>query len=221
MPEPLQDYFPPRWVMSQKWAVEYFYEQKVTSLTGDAMSAFPENADKHSEIWIYQVWGRELINGVPHLVIKAEPKTVSRTQESFQIYFDEKTMAFHSFKRKTDSSIGMPRIEYMRNPWGNQSFYLAENHHLILDWPVFEPEKSQKSIGIGSVGFNQRDFVDRTGLNVEFGHPHGDTIQTWQRAKPWWVFSDKIIKLFGRELHIQAKLVDDGSSAPKDDDDDD
>ena len=212
--ERLSDFFPPAWVMGQRWSIEYFFEQRIEALTGDAISAIPDNFDKQRELWDYEVYGRELINGAQHIVVKAEPRypLESCRKDTFQIYFDEQTLSLHSFKRKEEALVATPRIEYVKNPFGKQSFFIAENHHLIFDWPTFENGQLSNSIGTGKFAFAQKCFMDRVGLNIELSTTESDTLQTWQKGTPWWSFADKIIHVIGREMHVQGKLVTEHAS---------
>lgn len=205
------DYIPPVWIMGQKWKIEYFFEQRMINLTMDVSSTLAQNFVKRSEQWEYQVYGRETIHDQPHIVIRATP--VAGVPEELrnceiQFYFEEQSRTLHGFKRKVSSAAGDPRIEYVKNPWRSQSFFTTNHEHLIMDWPLVEHGRVEKQVGIGSVGFTQKDFFDRQGFIVQLGNSDSTTVLTWQAGKPWWVFADKMLISKDRAIHIQAKLIE-------------
>lgn len=205
------EFFPPVWIMGQTWKVEYFFEQKLFNLALDVASVIPQNFVSSSEVWEYQVYGRENLEGRPHIVVRITPSDgVSDEMKAseFQVYFEEQTRTLHGFKRKVVGGLGEPRIEYVKNPWGAQSFFMADHEHLILDWPQVEDGRVEKNVGMGRLAFFQRDFFDRSGFVLELGNGSTTTVMNWQQNRPWWVFADKVVALPDRAIHIQAKLVE-------------
>ena len=204
------DYFPPVWIIGQKWQVEYFFEQKI-DVALSAASALPENFNKHIEKWEYEIYGRETIHDKPHVIVRARPiegVPDELKNSQVQMYFEETTKTLHGFKRLEKSGLGTPHIEYVKNPWQQQSFFTTDREHIIVDWPFIDAVQTQKQVGIGDLSFAQRSIIDHNGLIVELGNKKSTTVLTWLPGRPWWVFADKLIALPDRILHIQAKLVE-------------
>ncbi|MBD3318732.1 hypothetical protein GF342_02370 [Candidatus Woesearchaeota archaeon] len=212
----VQEFFPPVWIMGQKWHVEYFFEQRITPITGDPAEVIDKNFVPRIEMWEYQVYGREVIDGRTYIIVRAVPKDEVVEDKlrfsEYQLYFEEQSKTLHSFKRRIKATLGDPIIEYVKNPWGVQSFFTTEHLHLILDWAKIDPERVTQSVGLGPTEFAQKAFFDRGGLIIDFAHKFAHTAQVWQHDKPWWSFCEKLIQLPDRAFHIQGKLIEEQQS---------
>ncbi len=204
----LRAFLPTEWLIGQQWCVEFTFEQRIDPLLGNALASLELNAQKRHELWQFEVSHHEVVEGTEYLIIRASPVegiTQSFDAKVIDLYFDEHSRTIHSFKVRESPLLGDEHIEYMKNPWGVQSFFLTDPRYIILDWPKIDVE--QKGIGIGSLSFEQKIVTSEKGLTVMFGGASATTVLTWEKGKSWWSMADKIIKQGNATLHITGKLI--------------
>jgi hypothetical protein len=205
---PLRLFFPPIWTIGQKWKVEYIIDRKIIPIGGDATTVMAENTIESRQVWDYLVKGEEVINGRPHIVVSATPDEKvgdEFTIEEYQLLIDKETMTLHATRIHRTNFIGSQDVEYLKNPWPMDSFFMNTHEHMILDWPLIDQDS--KDIGVGIVAFQQKTIVDNSGLSIAFAGSQSETVLVFAKDQPWWIAAEKKVQLPDRIIRMRARMI--------------